>query len=123
MHISNLMSFFMSMHQLKYIYNLPHLGVGVSIVDLFEYRYQCSRIEQNSEKVSKTRITLTALFDLVFVQLSWLIYVKLPTDQDKAKLEMAKVIFWHIFGNSAFFKFIRLILYLKPKLFCKSFNH
>ena len=96
MHISNLMSFFMSMHQLKYIYNLPHLGVGVSIVDLFEYRYQCSRMEQMSKKVSKIRITLTALFDLVFLQLVWLIYVKFPTNQDKARLELAKVIFWHI---------------------------
>ena len=70
--------------------------MGSSIVELFEYRYQCSRMEQMNKKVSKTRITLTALFDLVSLQLVWLIYVTLPADQDKAKLEVAKVIFWHI---------------------------
>ena len=86
----------MSMHQLKHTYNLPHLAVGASIVDLFEYRYQCSRMEQMNKKVSKIRIILTALFDLVFVQLAWSAYVNLPTNQDKAKLELAKVIFGYI---------------------------
>ena len=53
-------------------------------------------MEQMNKKVSKIRINLTALFDLVFVQFAWLAYVNLPTNQDKAKLELAKVIFWHI---------------------------
>ena len=67
-------------------------------------------MKQKSKKVSKIRINLTALFDLVFVQFAWLAYVNLPTNQDKARLEMAKVIFGHIeksgnlmtLGNSAF---------------------
>ena len=84
------------MHQLKNTYNLPHLGVAASIVDLFEYRYQCSRMKQKSKKVSKIRIILTALFDLVFVQFACLIYVNLPKNQDKARLEVAKVIFGYI---------------------------
>lgn len=74
----------------KESYLLVALGVVMSIVELFEYRFQASKLK--NLQITKRRIILTILFNFIAMNSALFSLSYYPWNQEHAKEEIAKVV-------------------------------